>query len=91
MSIAVLQIITVSVYGPIAAYLTERFPTSVRSSGYGVAYSMSIVLPTFYPYYLPLLQRIFGSHGAVALLLTLAGILIATGAWIGPETVRTKK
>ncbi len=89
--VAVLQIITVSVYGPIAAYLTERFPTSVRSSGYGVAYSMSIVLPAFYPYYLPPLQRIFGSHGAIALLLALAGILIAVGAWIGPETVRTKK
>lgn len=89
--VVMLQIITVSVYGPIAAYLTERFQTSVRSSGYGVAYSMSIVLPAFYPYYLPPLQRIFGSHGAVALLLTLAGILIAAGAWIGPETVQTKK
>lgn len=89
--VVVLQIITVSVYGPIAAYLTERFPTSVRSSGYGVAYSMSIVLPAFYPYYLPPLQRIFGSYGAVALLLALAGILIAAGAWIGPETVRTTK
>lgn len=89
--VVALQIITVSVYGPIAAYLTERFPTSVRSSGYGVAYSMSILLPAFYPYYLPPLQRIFGTHGAVTLLLTLAGILIAAGALIGPETVRIQK
>ena len=89
--VVVLQIVTVSVYGPIAAYLTERFPTSVRSSGYGVAYSMSIVLPAFYPYYLPPLQRIFGNHGAVVLLLTLAGILITVGAWMGPETARTSK
>lgn len=89
--VVVLQIVTVSVYGPVAAYLTERFPTSVRSSGYGVAYSMSIVLPAFYPYYLPPLQRIFGNHGAVALLLAAAGILVTTGAIIGPETVESKR
>lgn len=89
--VSMLQITTVSVYGPVAAYLSERFPTSVRSSGYGVAYSMSILFPALYPYYLPPLQRIFGAQGAVMLLLTLAGILISTGAWIGPETVRIRK
>lgn len=89
--VVVLQIVTVSVYGPVAAYLTERFPTSVRSSGYGVAYSMSIVLPAFYPYYLPPLQRTFGNHGAVALLLAVAGILVTTGALIGPETIDSRK
>lgn len=89
--VVLLQIVTVSVYGPVAAYLTERFPTSVRSSAYGVGYSLSIVIPSFYPYYLPPLQRIFGSHGAVALLFAFAGILITAGAWIRPETVRTEE
>lgn len=81
-----LQIVTVSVYGPVAAYLTERFPTAVRSSGYGVAYSLSIVLPALYPYYLPPLQRALGDQLAVAALLALAGVLVATGAATGPET-----
>jgi len=81
-----LQIVTVSVYGPVAAYLTERFPTAVRSSGYGLAYSLSIVLPALYPYYLPPLQHAIGSHLAVAALLALAGILVAIGAVAGPET-----
>ena len=81
-----LQIVTVSVYGPVAAYLTERFPTAVRSSGYGLAYSLSIVLPALYPYYLPPLQHALGSHLAVAGLLALAGILVAIGAVAGPET-----
>jgi len=81
-----LQIVTVSVYGPVAAYLTERFPTAVRSSGYGLAYSLSIVLPALYPYYLPPLQHALGSHLAVAALLALAGILVAIGAVAGPET-----
>jgi len=89
--VVALQVTTVSVYGPVAAYLTERFPTAIRSSGYGTAYSMSIILPAFYPYYLPPLQRAFGDHGAIALLLALAGILVATGARIGPETFKRRK
>lgn len=84
--VAVLQVVTVSVYGPVAAYLTERFPTAVRSSGYGMAYSLSIVIPSLYPYYLPPLQRIFGNHGTIEMLLGLAGVLVAIGASIGPET-----
>jgi len=87
--VASLQIVTVCVYGPVAAYLTERFPTAVRSSGYGVAYSLSIVLPALYPYYLPPLQRAVGDHLAVAALLALAGILVATGALAGPATRAT--
>ena len=83
-----LQIVTVSVYGPVAAYLTERFPTAVRSSGYGVAYSLSIVLPALYPYYLPPLQQALGDQLAVAALLALAGLLVAIGAVAGPETAK---
>ena len=86
--VVLLQIITVSVYGPVAAYLTERFPTAVRSSSYGMAYSISIILPALYPYYLPPLQRALGEQVTVALLLVLAGILVAIGAIIGPETYK---
>ena len=84
--VVVLQLVTVSVYGPIAAYLTERFPTGVRSSGYGVAYSLSIVLPALYPYYLPPLQQQLGGTVAVAALIALAGLLVAVGAMLGPDT-----
>ncbi|MEK6649030.1 MAG: MFS transporter [Actinomycetota bacterium] len=89
--VLLLQIITVPVYGPIAAYLTERFPTAVRSSGYGVAYSISIILPALYPYYLPPLQRTLGNQLAVALLLVVAGVLVTTGAIIGPETYKKRE
>lgn len=84
--VMLLQIITVSVYGPVGAYLVERFPPAVRSSGYGLAYSLSLILPALYPYYLPPLQRALGQEVAVAVLLASAGILVATGAIIGPET-----
>lgn len=88
--VVLLQTITVSVYGPVAAYLTERFPTQVRSSGYGVAYSMSIILPALYPYYLPPLQRTFGEQLAVSLLLGVAGVLVTVGAISGPETFKIR-
>lgn len=38
---AALQVTTVTGYGPVGAYLTERFPDEIRASGYGVAYSIS--------------------------------------------------
>jgi len=84
--VVVLQVVTVSMYGPVAAYLTELFPTAVRSSGYGVAYSLSIVLPALYPYYLPLAQHALGAKLAVAVLLGLAGLLVTLGATLSPET-----
>jgi hypothetical protein len=27
-------------FGPIAAYMTERFPAALRSTGYGIGYSL---------------------------------------------------
>ena len=36
----------------ITAYIMEMFPTEVRSSGYGIAYSLPSVIPAFYPYYM---------------------------------------
>ena len=85
-----LQVVTVSAYGPVGAYLVERFPAAVRSSGYGVGYSLSIVLPALYPYYLPPLQEMLGRHEAVALLLVFAGLLVAIGGAAGPDTNRTR-
>ncbi|WP_020016084.1 MFS transporter [Promicromonospora sukumoe] len=84
--VVALQVVAVSGYGPVGAYLAERFPTAVRSSGYGVGYSLSIVLPALYPYYLPPLQAALGERTAVAALLCLGGVLLATGAALGPRT-----
>jgi len=84
--VLVLQVVAVSGYGPVGAYLAERFPTAVRSSGYGVGYSLSIVVPALYPYYLPPLQATLGEIPAVATLLGLGGVLLALGAALGPRT-----
>ncbi len=86
--VVALQIVTVSGYGPVGAYLAERFPAAVRSTGYGVGYSLSIVLPAFYPYYLPALQAALGQQTAIAVLLGLGGVLVFIGGVTGPETNR---
>ena len=81
---ALLQVITVSAYGPVAAYLSERFPVQVRSTGYGSAYSLSLVTPALYPFYLPLLEHLAGRTGAVLVLVACGGLLVVVGAALGP-------
>lgn len=82
---ALLQVVTVSAYGPISAYLSERFPTALRSTGYGAGYSLSLVLPALYPFYVPLLEPVLGRHGTVLALVVLGGLLLMGGAAAGPR------
>lgn len=79
-----MQMITVTAYGPIGAYLSERFPAAVRSTGYGTAYSLSIVVPALYPFYLPTLEGWLGHQGAVLVLIVLGGLLVAGCGAAGP-------
>lgn len=62
----------------------ERLTTAVRSTGYGTAYSLSIVLPALFPFYLPPLQARFGDLPPVLALLVLGGVLVAACAALGP-------
>lgn len=51
--LAVLGILPgLTIWAMITAFLMELFPTSVRASGYGVAYSLPSVVPAFYGYYM---------------------------------------
>lgn len=82
---AALQAVTVTAYGPVGAYLAERFPAHQRSVGYGAAYSVSIVIPALYPLWLPPLGVMLGSPtAAVGLVLALGGLLVAGAGALGP-------
>lgn len=82
---ALLQVLTVCGYGPVGAYLSERFPAHVRSTGYGTAYSLSIVAPALFPYWLPGLQRVLGHDGAVLAVLAVGGLAVAAFGALGPR------
>jgi MFS family permease len=80
------QITSLCVFAPVGAYLCERFPSSIRASGYGVGYSLAVILPAFYEFYLKGLGSIMPDRFAVASLICLAGVLVWIGATMGPET-----
>jgi MFS family permease len=77
---------TVGTFGPIAAYLTELFPAPIRATGFGVGYSLALVVPAFYAFYLAGLGEILPPSLTPVPLLVLAGGLVALGAALGPET-----
>ncbi|MGO3139792.1 MAG: MFS transporter [Galactobacter sp.] len=82
---AVLQVVTVAAYGPVAAYLSEIFPTQLRSTGYGSAYSLSLIIPALYPFYLPYLESWLGTRAPIMGFVALGGALVVVGALCGPR------
>lgn len=86
--VALLQVVTVCGYGPVGAYLCERFPAHVRSTGYGTAYSLSIVVPALWPWWLPRLEPLLGHDGAVVAVLVVGGLLVAGCGALGPRLAR---
>lgn len=73
-------------FGPVAAYLTERFPSRLRATGFGVGYSLALVVPAFYAFYLSGLGRLVPVGIAPVVLVVVAGVLVVVGASLGPET-----
>jgi MFS family permease len=83
---AVVTVVCVSPWGLVTTYITERFPTSVRASGYGIGYSLAVVIPSFYATYMLGLGKLMPFAYTPIVLIVLGGVLTALGAWLGPET-----
>ncbi|MEV5298365.1 MFS transporter [Amycolatopsis methanolica] len=79
-------VITVAPNAMIVAYLCERFPTNVRSSGYGIGYTVAVVIPSFYSAIMLQLGEVMSYRHVPVLLLVVAGVLTFVGARMGPET-----
>jgi hypothetical protein len=73
-------------WGIVTSYINERFPTAIRASGYGVGYSLAVIIPSFFSFYLLWLAHLMPYVYTPLVLLVIAGLLTAIGAWIGPET-----
>jgi MFS family permease len=73
--------------GTIVTYLNERFPLGVRSSGYGTAYTVSLILPSLYSVWIGILTNVMPFEYAPVVLIAVGGLLFTVGALMGPETV----
>jgi len=89
-AVIALTALTVVLVGPcwgmITAYINERFHTGIRASGFGLGYSLAVVIPSFYAFYQSLLGHVMSPTYTVLPLLLLGGLLITIGGVLGPET-----
>jgi MFS family permease len=84
--VAVVHVLVVGAWGAASSYCNERFPTAVRSSGFGIGYSLSLVLPSLSALYLAGLGRVMPFEYTQLVLLVVGAALLAAGATRGPET-----
>jgi MFS family permease len=78
---------SMSIWSNITCYLSERFSTGVRASGYGVGYSAAIIVPAFSSMYMLGLRGLgIPFEYTEIVLLALGGLLTMIGALAGPET-----
>ncbi len=79
-------LLVISPWGIVSTYLCERFPTHVRASGYGIGYSLAVIVPAFAAFYMLALKTFMPYVYTPVVLLGIAGILVIAGALMGPET-----
>ncbi|HEX7081014.1 MAG TPA: MFS transporter [Gammaproteobacteria bacterium] len=82
----VLNVIVLAMWGVVTTYINERFHVGIRASGYGVGYSLAVVIPAFYAFYQAGLSSMMPLEYTPLVLLVIAGALVAVGAALGPET-----
>lgn len=82
----VIVFIVSSNWGMATSYINERFQTGIRASGFGLGYSVAVILPSFYAFYQAGLTGVMPFEYTVLPLLVVGGLLIVVGAALGPET-----
>ena len=72
--------------GTLPSYINERFPTRVRSSGWGIGYSLAVIIPGFFAAYQAGLSSFMPLSLTPVVLLVVAGVLIIGSVLASPET-----
>jgi hypothetical protein len=67
-------------------YICERFHTTVRASGYGVGYTLAVLIPGLYSFMLVWMSSVIPYEYGTVVLLALGGVCMVAGAALGPET-----
>ncbi|WP_221175999.1 MFS transporter [Brevibacillus fluminis] len=78
--------LVIPVFGVLTSYITERFHTGVRASGYGVGYSLALIIPALTPFFMLGLQNVMPYLYTPIVILVIGGLFITVGALLGPET-----
>lgn len=78
--------LVIPVFGVLTSYITERFHTGVRASGYGIGYSLALIIPSLTPYIMLGLKSMMPYVYTPVAILAIGGIFITIGALLGPET-----
>jgi MFS family permease len=76
----------VTAFGSVPTFVCELFPVDVRGTGYGLGYSLAIIIPSFYAFYQEMLTSFMPREYTPLVLLLLGGALVAIGALMGPDT-----
>ncbi|AMB87017.1 MFS transporter [Pseudomonas agarici] len=84
--VCVLSVVVTAPWGVIVTYINERFVTDVRATGFGVGFSLSVIIPSFYAFYMNWLGLVMPFTVTPAVLLLMGGIIGTLGAFMGPET-----
>lgn len=84
--VASIVVLSIPIWSVVTPYLTESFRTSIRSSGYGISYSLATIVPGFYSFYMLGLAKLMPYQFSPVVLLALGGFLLSIGALAGPET-----
>ncbi len=85
-SVALILIFTGPAWAVITPYIAESFRTEIRSSGYGLSYSLATIVPGFYSFYMLALAKLMPYEFSPVVLLAAGGLLLTLGALAGPET-----
>jgi MFS family permease len=72
--------------GCVVVYLNERFGFGIRSSGYGTAYTVSLIIPALYSVWISGLRLVMPFQYTALVLIVLGGALFFAAAYFGPET-----
>lgn len=84
--VILVNVLVIPVFGVLTSYITERFHTGVRASGYGVGYSLALIIPALTPFYMLGLQNVMPYVYTPVVILVVGGLFITIGALLGPET-----
>jgi predicted MFS family arabinose efflux permease len=84
--VCLLSVLVTSPWGVIVTYINERFVTDVRATGFGVGFSLSVIIPSFYAFYMNWLGLVMPMRVTPVVLLVIGGLIGMVGALMGPET-----